>query len=43
MWAWPTYKEGDFDFKERLEAMTKELEMLNSEARELESRIADTV
>ncbi len=35
--------EEDFDFKERLKTQNKELEMLNVEARELESRIAKNV
>ena len=35
--------EKDFDFKERLKAQNKELETLNAEARELESRIAKNV
>ncbi|SRR6266851_81669 len=33
----------DFDFKERLEELNEELEILNSEARELEGRIAENV
>lgn len=33
----------DFDFAERLEELNEELEVLNVEARELESRIADNV
>lgn len=33
----------DFDFFERLEELNEELEMLNSEARELEERIAENV
>ena len=35
--------EEDFDFKERLKAQNEELETLNAEARELESRIAKNV
>lgn len=35
--------EDDFDFKERLEEMNEELEILNAEARELEERIAENV
>jgi len=34
---------SDEDFKERLEAMAEELEMLNCEARELEQRIAENL
>lgn len=33
----------DFDFKERLEELNEELELLNVEARELEERIAENV
>lgn len=33
----------DFDFAERLEELNEELEVLNSEARELEDRIAESV
>jgi len=33
----------DFDFKERLEELNEELEILNVEARELEGRIAQNV
>ena len=33
----------DFDFAERLQELNEELEMLNSEARELEERIAENV
>jgi type I restriction enzyme M protein len=33
----------DFDFKERLEELNEELETLNTEARELEGRIAENV
>jgi type I restriction enzyme M protein len=33
----------DFDFKERLEALNEELEVLNAEARELEQRISENV
>lgn len=33
----------DFDFLERLEELSEELEILNSEGRELEDRIADNV
>ena len=36
-------EEDDFDFKERLEEMNEELEVLNAEARELEERIAENV
>ena len=36
-------KEDDFDFRERLEELNEELEMLNAEARELEGRIAENV
>jgi type I restriction enzyme M protein len=36
-------KEDDFDFYDRLEELNKELEVLNSEARELEGRIADNI
>jgi type I restriction enzyme M protein len=35
--------EDDFDFRERLEALNEELEVLNAEARELEERIAENV
>lgn len=35
--------EDDFDFAERLEELNEELEVLNSEARELEDRIASNV
>ena len=35
-------KEEDFDFTERLEELNENLEALNSEARELEERIAET-
>jgi len=35
--------EVDFDFKERLEELNEELEILNGEARELEERIAENV
>lgn len=35
--------EDDFDFKERLEELNEELEVLNSKARELEERIAENV
>ena len=35
--------EEDFDFLERLEELNEELEVLNSEARELEERIAENV
>ena len=34
---------SDEDFKERLEAMAEELEMLNCEARDLEQRIAENL
>jgi hypothetical protein len=33
----------DVDFAERLEALAEELEVLNSEARELEERIAENM
>ncbi len=33
----------DFDFKEKLEELNEELEVLNVEARELEERIATNV
>lgn len=36
-------EEDDFDFFERLEELNEELEVLNSEARELEGRIAGNV
>jgi type I restriction enzyme M protein len=36
-------EEDDFDFFERLEELNEELEVLNSEARELEYRIAENV
>jgi type I restriction enzyme M protein len=36
-------KEDDFDFKERLEELNEELEVLTGEAHDLESRIADNV
>ncbi len=36
-------EEDDFDFGERLEELNEELEILNSEARELEERIAENV
>jgi type I restriction enzyme M protein len=35
--------EDDFDFAEKLEELNEELEVLNSEARELEERIAANV
>ena len=35
--------EEDIDFAERFEELNEELEMLNSEARELEERIAENV
>ena len=35
--------EEDFDFKARLEEQNEELEILNTEARELEERIAENV
>ncbi len=35
--------EDDFDFAERLEELNEELEVLNSEARQLEERIAENV
>ena len=36
-------EEDDFDFKERLEGLNDELEVLNAGARELEERIAENV
>ena len=33
----------DFDFKEKLEELNEELEVLNAEARELEKRISENV
>ena len=36
-------EEDDFDFFERLGELNEELEVLNSEARELEDRIAENV
>lgn len=36
-------EEYDFDFKERLQELNEELEVLNAEARELEERIAENV
>lgn len=36
-------EEEDFDFKERVEELNEELEVLNSEARELEGRITENV
>jgi len=33
----------DFDFKEKLEELNEELEVLNAEARELEERISENV
>lgn len=33
----------DFDFKQKLEALNEELEVLNAEARELEERISENV
>lgn len=36
-------EEDDFDFRERLEELNEELELLNLEARELEQRIAENV
>lgn len=36
-------KEEDFDFKERLEKLNEDLEVLNSEARELEERISENI
>ncbi len=36
-------EQDDFDFMERLEELNEELEVLNSEARELEDRIAENV
>lgn len=38
-----TGKDDGFDFKERLEELNEELEVLNVEARELEARIAENV
>lgn len=35
--------EDDFDFKERLQELNEELELLNAEARELEERISENV
>lgn len=35
--------EDEFDFKERLEELNEELEVLNSEARELEEQIAENI
>jgi type I restriction enzyme M protein len=35
--------EDDFDFAEKLEELNEELEVLNSEAHELEDRIAGNV
>ena len=35
--------EDDFDFKERLEELNEELELLNVEARELEEQISENV
>jgi type I restriction enzyme M protein len=36
-------RQDDFDFAEKLEELNEELEVLNSEARELEERIAANV
>jgi type I restriction enzyme M protein len=36
-------EEDDFDFREKLEGLNEELELLNAEARELEERIAENV
>ncbi len=36
-------EEDDFDFRERLEGLNEELEVLNAEARELEDRIGEKV
>ena len=36
-------EEDDFDFRERLQELNEELEMLNAEARELEERIGENV
>ena len=36
-------EQDDFDFLERLEELNEELDVLNSEARELEDRIAENV
>ncbi|MGB7901452.1 MAG: class I SAM-dependent DNA methyltransferase [Halobacteriota archaeon] len=37
------HEEEDFDFRERLEGLTEELELLNAEAQELEERITENV
>lgn len=39
----PEGETDDFDFKERLQGLNEELEMLNAEARELEERIFENV
>ena len=39
----PGHEEDDIDFFERLEELNEELEVLNSEARELEERIAENI
>jgi type I restriction enzyme M protein len=36
-------EEDDFDFRERLEELNEELELLNAEARELEEQIGQNV
>jgi type I restriction enzyme M protein len=36
-------EEEEFDFRERLEELNEELEVLNNEARALEERIAENV
>ena len=36
-------EEDDFDFRERLEALNEELELLNAETRDLEDRIGENV
>jgi len=36
-------EEDDFDFRERLEGLNEELELLNAEARDLEERISESV
>jgi len=36
-------EEDDFDFRERLEGLNEELELLNAEARDLENRIGENV
>ena len=37
------WEEEDFDFAERLQELHEELEVLNTEAQELEARIAENV